>query len=112
MCIRDSYWDKWDVDLNPGELKSNLKTILNLKTPEDIYNLSSLSVSNYKSTPRFLPDKVVNAVGEVDKFKLATEKTKSILRLLERAAVRKTVNYFSDPVAVSYTHLDVYKRQR
>lgn len=97
------YWDKWDVDLNPGELKGNLKTIKNLKTPEDIYSLMRASNSKYNSIPSFTPDKVINSVGEIDKFKLATEKTKSILRLLERAAVRKTVNYFSDPVVIQGT---------
>jgi len=97
------YWDKWDVGLNPGELKRNLKAIINQKTPEDIYNLNSLSTSNYNSIPTFKPDKVINSVGEIDKTKLALEKTKSILRLLERAAVRKTVNYFSDPVVIQGT---------
>lgn len=97
------YWDKWDVGLNPGELKRNLKAIWNQKTPEDIYSLNSTSIRHYNSIPTFQPDKVINSVGEIDKFKLATEKTKSILRLLERAAVRKTVDMFTDPVVIQGT---------
>lgn len=101
--VGNRYWDKWDVGLNPGELKRNLKAIINQKTPEDIYNLNSISTQHYNSIPTFQPDKVINSVGEVDKFKLATEKTKSILRLLERAAVRKTVDMFTDPVVIQGT---------
>lgn len=97
------YWDKWDVGLNPGELKRNLKAIQNIKTPEDIYNLHGLSTNHYNSVPTFKPDKVINSVGEIDKTKLALEKTKSILRLLERAAVRKTVDMFTDPVVIQGT---------
>lgn len=101
--VGNRYWDKWDVGLNPGELKRNLKTIKNLKTPEDIYELNQLSYEKYNSIPTFEPVKVINAAGEIDKTKLALEKTKSILRLLERAAVRKTVDMFTDPVVIQGT---------
>lgn len=97
------YWDKWDVGLNPGELKRNINTIKNLKTPEDVYELGSLSTEAYNSIPTFKPEKIINSIGEVDKTKLALEKTKAILRLLERAAVRKMVDMFTDPVVIQGT---------
>lgn len=97
------YWDKWDVGLNPGELKTNLNLIRNIKTPEDAFRMYGKSQQNYKSIPTFRPVKVINASGEIDKTKLALEKTKAILRLLERAAVRKTVDFFSDPVVIQGT---------
>jgi len=96
--ITGRYWDKWDVGLNPGELKHNIQQITSLKNADDIYGLNGESTEMYNSIPTFRPEKVINAVGEIDKKKLALEKTKSILRLLERAAVRKTVDVFTDPV--------------
>lgn len=101
--ITGRYWDKWDVGLNKGELKANIKAIRDIKTPEDIYNLTRQSYSEYGTIPTFQPDKIITASGEINSKQLALEKTKAILRLLERAAVRKTVNYFSDPVVIQGT---------
>ena len=108
MCIRDRIWYSYE--------DRKLEKKINLQTPEEcLYNLTLLSTTTNKSLSRISQQLVEQSAKNEEYYERLNTTISQQSKILEQFIndfVKRMDDIFTEMHGpVSYTHLDVYKRQ-